>query len=90
MFFATWTTPAPLAGTLRFRVDPRRRGLGIYEDVDGVRWDINMISGQYVAARKVAAHPDYYGTGGNCGLVGSTQGVDLFHKWEPYAVEVVE
>jgi len=84
MFSATWTTPVEsAAGTLRFKVDPRKRGLGIYEDVDGVRWDIRGISGRYVQARRIAEAPEFYSTATNASPNG-------FHKWEPYEVEVVD
>jgi len=82
MFYATWTTPCPLAGTLRFPVDPRGRGLGIYEDVDGVRWDIRGILGPYVQARRVTETPAFYSTATNAESGG-------FHRWEPYEVEVI-
>lgn len=82
MFFATWTTPASPAGKLRFLVDPRTRGLGIYEDVEGVRWDIRGISGAYVQARRITDAPDFYSTATNTGSTG-------FHRWEPYEIEVV-
>lgn len=82
MFHMTWFQPAEIAGTLRLRVDPRRRGLGIYEDVAGVRWDVRAIAGSTVCARRVAAHPSYYGTG----TFDTSAG---FHRWEPYEVEVV-
>jgi hypothetical protein len=93
MFYATWISPAPLAGTLRFRRDPRRRGLGIYEDVDGVKWDVNMINGEYIAARRVSERPDYYstaGSGSNAQGVGTDRFINSLHRWKPYAVEIVE
>lgn len=92
MFHATWTTPRDsFAGTLRFHVDPRRRGLGVYEDVDGVRWDIHGIIGEYVQARKVSEAPSYYGTATTTMSFSSTdgQGGVSTHTWEPYKVEIV-
>ena len=68
--------------TLRFKRDPRRRGLGIYEDVDGVRWDVHAIVGKRICARRVDLHPRYYSTG----MDGTQNG---FHEWLPYDVEVV-
>lgn len=82
MFYMTWTAPAEVAGTLRLREDPRRRGLGVYEDVDGVRWDVVGIRGELVNARRVDHHPSYYSTS-----TFASQGG--FHRWEPYEVEVV-
>ena len=82
MFHLSYTTPheGPIE-TLRFTRDPRR-GLGIYEDVDGVRWDVHAIVGPRICARRVDHHPRYYSTG----LDGTQNGS---HEWLPYDVEVV-
>lgn len=84
MFHLSYTTPykGPIE-TLRFKTDPRRRGLGIYKDVEGVEWDVYAIMGQHINARKVAEHPRYYGTAVGDNSNGS-------HEWIPYAVEVVD
>jgi len=91
MFQASWTTPRDsFAGTLRFTVDPRRRGLGVYEDMDGVRWDIRGIIGKYVQARKVSEAPGYYGTATATYPSSTTgQGGVSTHTWEPYEIEIV-
>ena len=68
--------------TLRFHEDPRRRGLGIYTDVDGVRWDVHAIRGEHVNARRIDHHPSYYGTATGDNSNG-------FHTWPPYTVEIV-
>jgi hypothetical protein len=83
MFHLSYTSPheGPVE-TLRFHVDPRRRGLGIYTDVDGVQWDVYAIMGQHINARKVSEHPRYYGTAIGDNSNGS-------HVWPPYKVEVV-
>ena len=83
MFHATWTTPCDaFAGTLRFTVDPRRCGLGHYTDVDGVQWDIRGLIGEYIQARRVGYHPDYYSTASWSNQNGT-------HTWNPYKVEIV-
>jgi hypothetical protein len=67
-----------------------RGGLGYYEDVDGVTWDVTCIIGgaytksgkPYINARPVTNSP-YYSTasdGHSCGM----------HTWKPYYFEVVE
>ena len=91
MFQASWTTPrGSFAGTLRFAVDPRHRGLGTYKDVDGVSWDIRGIIGKYVQARKTGHHPNYYSTAPGMSLMSSTApGGANIHTWEPYEVEIV-
>jgi len=84
MFHLSYTSPhkGPVE-TLRFHVDPRRRGLGHYTDVDGVVWDVHAIMGEHINARKVAHHPRYYGTATGDNSNGS-------HTWAPYKVEVVQ
>ena len=83
MFHLTYTTPyeGPVE-TLRFRRDPRRGGLGVYEDADGVRWDVHAIFGRRICARRVDEHPRYYSTG----IDGTQNG---HHEWLPYDVEIV-
>lgn len=83
MFYASWTSPhqGPVE-TLRFTVDPRRKGLGIYTDVDGVRWDVHAIIGEHINARRIDQHPRYYGTATGDNSNG-------FHQWPPYKVEVI-
>ena len=91
MFTMSWTEPfmGPVE-LLRFRIDPRRRGLGHYEDVDGVLWDVYAIHGEYVNARRVGSRPDYYSTASTSMRMSPTAtGPDPLHTWIPYAVEVV-
>ena len=83
MFYATWTgTHKGPVETLRFHVDPRRKGLGIYTDVDGIKWDVYAIYRDYITARRVDMHPSYYGTATGDNSNG-------YHVWLPYHVEVV-
>jgi hypothetical protein len=86
MLFASWTSPAPIEGTLQFKRDPKLYGLGTYEDVDGKRWDVRMITSDYICARQIAHHPNYYST---AAYPSSSQGDWPIHKWKPYLVEVV-
>lgn len=62
MLSASWTSPAPIEGTLFLTRDPKFFGLGVYEDVDGKRWDVRMITSDYICAREIARHPSYYST----------------------------
>ena len=91
MFFMRWTTPYKgEVKTLKLTRDPMRHGLGHYTDTDGNVWDVYAIYGKgytghdrnYITARQVGHHPDYYGT---------HQGAssDGFHTWKPYYYEVV-
>lgn len=87
MFSAWWTTPYEgKIETLRFSVDPRRRGLGRYQDVDGVEWDVHAIMGEYINARRVDQHPNYYSTST---FAVSGQDCDIIDTWKPYRVEVI-
>lgn len=80
MFYMSYMSPAPIAGTLRLHRKPM--SLGPYTDVDGVRWDVHAILNGYVCARRQDRHQDYYSTDtGACS--------DGFHTWLPYRVEVV-
>jgi hypothetical protein len=74
--------------TLRLTRDPFYYGLGDYEDIDGVKWNVRCVIGigerPYVnATRADNLHP-YFGSTANeqFGLV--TQ------SWEPYYVVVVD
>lgn len=86
-FHASYLSPydGPIE-TLRLNRDPFKCGLGIYKDVEGVRWDIHGMqssdAGKTVMARRIDDAPQYYSTAsdGHCG--GS-------HRWIPYYVEVV-
>jgi len=86
-FRVSWTYPCQIQGTLKLKQDPFYYGLGYYEDVEGVKWDIVGIIGiaavPYVQARRISGYPTYYGTGiyDNCGGT---------HTWSPYTVEIVE
>lgn len=89
MFSANWTTPCALAGTLRFTTDPRRHGLGIYKDVDGVSWDVRGIMRGYIQARKVGLHQDFYSTATTDASSPTGNSPSMMHQWEPYNVEVI-
>jgi len=88
-----WTKPhkGPVQ-TLRLTHSPHRRGLGVYEDEDGVRWDVRGIRGEHVNARRIADAPGFYSTAGS--VDNSTTGTgsmpNPIHEWLPYRVEVVE
>ena len=73
-----------LAGTLKLKEKPNF--LGIYEDIKGVKWDINCIYGcngeQHVCARVVDDAPIYRTDTASC-----YQGYNL--TWLPYKVEVI-
>lgn len=71
--------------TLKLKRDPFRYGMGYYEDINGVKWDVNAVvsldkDNRYVCARPVQG--SYYGTGTYDSCAG-------FHEWPPYRVEVV-
>lgn len=88
----SWTQPhhGPV-GVLRLIHSPHHRGLGIYEDVEGVRWDVKAIMPGYVCARRLADHPGFYSTAGtveNSGGISATT-PNPIHQWLPYRVEVV-
>jgi hypothetical protein len=72
--------------TLRLKRDPFKCGLGIYEDADGVRWDVhgmqNSDAGRTVMARRIDDAPQYYSTASDGHSGGS-------HRWIPYYVEVM-
>jgi hypothetical protein len=83
MLNMSWTKEAEIKGHLKLKKDPFWYGLGIYEDEDGVRWDIHGVIGgknPYVQARRIGLHPNYYGTHNGASSCG-------FHTWEPYTVE---
>lgn len=73
--------------TLRLRRDPWKCGIGIYEDVDGIRWDVHGLftgsKGKMIWARRVDDAPSYYSTATDACSGG-------FHRWIPYTFEVVE
>lgn len=82
-----YTSPCNLQGTLRLKRDPFWFGVGIYEDEDGVKWDIAGVIGispqPFVQARRVDECVEYYGTGTYDTRYGH-------HRWLPYAVEVIQ
>jgi hypothetical protein len=86
----SWTSPyhGPV-GTLRLIHSPHRRGLGIYEDADGVKWDVHMIQGEHVCARRIAEHAGYYSTASPTRSQGTGSLPNPIHTWLPYKVEVV-
>lgn len=96
----SWTTPYKgEVKTLHLKRDPFMHGLGVYEDTNGVRWDVKGLRGgerRYVTARRVECHPGYYttatggvGAGGqSCGDASTETGPSCIHTWNPYYVEV--
>lgn len=86
-FSGSWMSPSEVAGTLYLKGNPFWSGLGVYEDVDGVKWDVVGVMGRpepersYVQARRLSDSPEYYSTATNAYSGG-------LHTWEPYYVEV--
>ena len=84
MFNLSYTSPCEIQGTIVLTKKPWS-GLGIYTDVDGKRWDVRGIIGDYIQACPVdSLHPYYTDTSGfnDFGLVQQ--------RWLPYKWEVVE
>jgi len=82
MFNLSYTSPSQIEGTIQLRKRPS--GLGFYTDINGKRWDIHGIIGDYVQACPVdSLHPYYTDTSGSCsyGLVQQT--------WKPYKMEII-
>jgi len=91
MYNFSWMTPYKgEVKTLRFFRDPRRSGLGHYEDTNGVRWHIYAIIGEHVNARPINQHPGYYGTSSLSSTAGTTGFNNPVNTWIPYRVEVVK
>ena len=69
MFYGFWTVPYEgEIKTLILKRDPFLGGLGVYEDVEGKKWEINMLNG--MGERKVVnAIPVNFYTQGNESLV---------------------
>lgn len=82
MFNFSWSSPAPLAGTIR--VKERVYRLGPLTDIDGKKWDIRAIINDIVCAvPEHGLHPYYRDTSGaDYDFVSQT--------WLPYQVEVVK
>jgi hypothetical protein len=59
MFSLTYSKPCPIQGHLKFKRSPMYYGIGIYEDVNGVKWDIWGIIRDVVLARPVDNCPIY-------------------------------
>ncbi len=53
MFNLTYTTPCEIQGHLKFKKSPMYYGVGIYEDVNGTRWDVWGVIRDIVLARPV-------------------------------------
>jgi len=76
--------------TLKLKQNPFYYGLGHYEDINGILWDIVCIFGAgsvgnekpYVNARPVNNSMPYYSTASGSHSNGS-------HKWLPYYFELV-
>lgn len=93
MFSMWWTRPhkGPVR-TLRLIHSPLERGLGVYEDEDGVRWDVRAIMRDHVCARRIADAPGFYSTAAPVDNFGANTGnmPNPIHEWLPYRVEVVQ
>ena len=81
----SWMSECKSQGTLNLKRDPFYHGLGYYEDMDGVTWDVHGVIGirsePYVQARRLTDSPSYYGTATDDHQYGS-------HQWLPYSVLV--
>ena len=60
-FFTSITTEGKPAGTIKLKEKPYR-GLGIYEDVEGNKWDVHGIVGELIFARPYDLHDFRYST----------------------------
>lgn len=77
--FISYESPCELQGHLKLKKCPAYYGIGIYEDVDGNRWDIRGIYGNdFVQARPLDGHCFYKTTGEICSYSIS---------WKPYSYE---
>jgi len=71
--------------TLQLTKSPFYYGTGYYDDINGVRWDINGVYGgdkPYVTARLVSNIP-YYRTDSESNQFG-------YHVWKPYYFEIIK
>ena len=87
MYHLSYNSPCKIQGILEFKNkrNPFMSGLGYYEDVDGIVWDVEGVIGcgnpPYIQARPIRERPSYYGTA-------SWDTQDGFHSWKPYLVEL--
>ncbi len=82
MFHLSYTAPAEVKGTIR--VQKRTWSLGVITDIEGNRWDIHGIIGDYVQACPIEGlHPYYSDTSG------TSYGGVIEQTWNPYKIEVV-
>ena len=85
MYNLNWSSLCELQDILFLKRNPFMSGLGYYEDIDGITWDIHGIIGcgrpPYVQARRITDSPSYYGTA-------SWDTQDGSHSWKPYIVDL--
>ena len=86
MYNLNWSSPCELQDILFLKRNPFMSGLGYYEDIDGITWDIHGVIGgsskiPYVQARRITDAPSYYGTASWDTQAGS-------HSWKPYIVDL--
>ena len=87
MLRLSYTSPCEIQGTLFLKRNPFMSGIGFYDDIDGVTWDVLGImknSNQtYVQARRLTDSSSYYGTASWDTQNGS-------HTWKPYLVNIMK
>ena len=77
MFNLSYTSPCEVQGIIILTEKPWR-GLGIYTDIDGNRWDVRGVIGDYVqACPEHGLHPYFTDTSG-------TQYGLVRQRWLPY------
>ena len=83
MFRISYTSPCPVQGHIKFKKDPCYFGLGLYEDVEGRKWDIHAIYGKaFVCAIGYNNNLPYFST---------TPEIRSFSiRWLPFTYEVVK
>lgn len=79
MFNLTYSTPCPIQGHLKFKRSPAYYGIGIYEDVNGVKWDVWGVIRDTVIARPVDNSPIYSTESNVC--------QEYTVTWKPYTYE---
>lgn len=87
MFRLSYSRPCEIQGTLKLKKDPAYYGLGYYEDIDGVEWDVHSVrmkNGQtFVNACPVKQlHPYLTDTSGDIPC-------NYEQSWLPYRVQVI-
>lgn len=83
MFSLFYSTPSKFAGTITLTKSPS--GLGPITDVNGNRWDINGIIGDYVQACPLNELHSYFTDTSGFGTDGMVS-----QTWKPYKLEIVK